>query len=135
MNKKVLYTIIAIVILVLGGTLFLRRSEQKGKIQEVSGVEAPQNPNIKEFTVNGSNFQFVPNQITINKGDTVKITFKDDDGTHNLVIDGYGVTTHIIQGGSEDSIQFVADKIGNFEYYCSIGSHRDLGMKGILTVE
>jgi plastocyanin len=29
----------------------------------------------------------------------------------------------------------VADKKGTFEYYCSVGQHRALGMKGKLVVE
>ena len=31
--------------------------------------------------------------------------------------------------------EFTADKVGSFEYYCSVGSHRSMGMKGVLKVE
>src|SRR5882672_6015209 len=31
----------------------------------------------KEFTVTGQNFSFSPSTLTVNKGDTVKITFKN----------------------------------------------------------
>ena len=40
-----------------------------------------------------------------------------------------------INGGETDSIEFVADKVGTFEYYCSVGQHRSMGMVGKLTVE
>lgn len=91
--------------------------------------------NIKEFTVDGSNYSFNPAEIRVKKGDTVKITFKDGDGQHNLVVDGYNVSTSTIGPGSTDSVTFVADKAGTFEYFCSVDSHRDLGMKGSLVVE
>jgi len=90
---------------------------------------------VKEFTVDGNNFAFNPDTITVNKGDTVKITFKDDDGSHNLVIEGYNVSTNTINTGDSASIQFVADKTGTFTYYCSVDSHREKGMVGKLIVQ
>ncbi len=89
---------------------------------------------IKEFIVTGANFSFTPNTISVKKGDTVKITFKNADGFHDLRIDEYGVFTQKIGAGAEEPIQFVADKAGSFEYYCSVGSHRQMGMKGTLNV-
>ena len=89
---------------------------------------------VKEFNVNGKNFSFDPSQITVKKGDKVKITFKDEDGFHNLVISGYNVETKKINTGQEQTVEFIADKTGQFEYYCSVTGHREKGMKGTLTV-
>ena len=89
---------------------------------------------VKEFTVIGKNYSFSPAKITVKKGDTVKITFKDDDGFHDLKIDGYNVATQRVNTGGESMVRFVADKAGQFEYYCSVDSHRDKGMKGIFMV-
>ncbi|MFZ2555589.1 MAG: cupredoxin domain-containing protein [Minisyncoccia bacterium] len=89
----------------------------------------------KEFTVTGKNFSFSPGNLTVKKGDRVKITFVNDAGTHDLVVDGYEARTQIIKGGARETIEFVADKAGSFEYYCSVGSHRQMGMKGTLIVQ
>lgn len=89
----------------------------------------------KEFTVTGKNFAFAPGTMTVKKGDRVKITFVNSAGTHDLKVDGYGVGTKIIQGGATETFEFVADKAGSFEYYCSVGSHRQMGMKGTLIVQ
>lgn len=89
----------------------------------------------KEFTISGQNFSFAPSSISVKKGDTVKIIFKNTNGFHDLKIDAFKAATKKIQGGSEETIQFIADKTGTFEYYCSVGSHRAMGMKGALTVE
>jgi nitrosocyanin len=89
---------------------------------------------VKEFTVSGTNFKFTPTTLAVKKGDTVKITFKNTGGVHNFKIDEFNVGTKQIQGGTEETVQFVADKAGTFEYYCSVGTHRQMGMKGTLTV-
>lgn len=94
-----------------------------------------QNGNVKEFTVTGKNFSFAPAAMTVNKGDRVRITFVNESGTHDLVIDEFNARTKVIQGGAKETIEFVADKTGSFEYYCSIGQHRQMGMKGTLTVK
>ena len=36
--------------------------------------------------------------------------------------------------GEEQTITFVADKTGGFEFYCSVGNHRAMGMVGTLIV-
>jgi nitrite reductase (NO-forming) len=40
-----------------------------------------------------------------------------------------------VNGGETTSVEFVADKTGTFEYYCSVGAHRAMGMTGSLVVE
>lgn len=87
------------------------------------------------FTVNGGNYYFKPNIIKVKQGDQVTIKFINDNGMHNFIIDEFNVGTQIIKGGAEETISFIADKKGSFEYYCSVGQHRQNGMKGTLIVE
>jgi len=89
---------------------------------------------VKEFVVTGQNFSFSPSVITVKKGDKVKITFKNTSGFHDFVIDNYGVATKQTQSPTTEVLEFTADKIGSFEYYCSVGTHRAMGMKGTLVV-
>ena len=89
----------------------------------------------KEFTITGQNYSFSPSTITVKKGDTVKITFKNSGGLHDLRIDEFNLATKEINGGQQDVAIFTADKTGAFEYYCSVGNHRAMGMKGMLKVE
>jgi len=90
---------------------------------------------VKEFTVEGSNFKFTPKALTVKEGDSVKIIFKNVEGLHDFVIDELNVATKQIKGEEEETIEFIASKAGTYEYYCSIGKHREMGMKGTLTVE
>ena len=73
--------------------------------------------------------------LTLKKGDRVKITFKNSQGFHDFVIDEYSLASKKTQSPTEEVLEFTADKVGSFEYYCSVGSHRQMGMKGTLIVE
>ena len=89
----------------------------------------------KSFTVKGSNFSFTPAEIRVKKGDKVKITFTNESGFHDYVLDGYGVKTDQLAAGQSGDVTFTADKTGTFAYYCSVGNHRGQGMEGVLIVE
>ncbi len=74
--------------------------------------------------------------IVVQQGDTVEVTLCVTGGTHDWVVDEFDVATDIISEGDECStVEFVADEAGEFEYYCSVGNHRDEGMVGMLIVE
>ncbi len=90
---------------------------------------------IKEFIVTGSNYSFAPAILTAKKGDRIRIIFKNSGGIHDLKIDEFGVATKKLSTAGQDTVEFTADKAGQFEYYCSVGSHRQMGMKGTLTVQ
>jgi cytochrome c oxidase subunit 2 len=92
-------------------------------------------PTVKEFTVIGKNYSFSPNTITVKKGDNVTITFTDDEGFHNLIIEGYNEKTQTIRAGNSSVITFTADKTGSFAFYCGVGDHREKGMVGTFIVQ
>ncbi len=103
-------------------------------VPEQHAPAAPPASAVKEFTVTGTSFSFAPSSMTVKKGDKVKITFVNTSGFHDFKIDEFNVATKKINGGEEDVVEFTANKVGTFEYYCSVGSHRAMGMKGTLTV-
>lgn len=135
-------------VVVVGGVLMLKNSKtetpspvtqpETGTVVEeptvvpAEGVMAGQT---KEFTVEGSPFKFTPKEIRVKKGDTVVVTFKNAQGTHDFAIDEFDVKTNQIGEGEEEEVEFVASKVGTFEYYCSVGNHRAQGMVGKLIVE
>ncbi len=89
---------------------------------------------MQRFTITGANFSFSPKEISVKKGDTVLVTFKNVEGFHDFIIDEFNVNTGRIQGGSEKTVKFIASKAGEFQYYCSVGNHRAMGMWGTLKV-
>ncbi|GEM_PF-369089 len=91
-------------------------------------------PNAREVVVTASNFKFDPPTITAKQGEKIRIRLKNTDGFHDLKIDELNAATGRIQGGDEAVVEFVASKTGSFEYYCSVGNHRQMGMKGTLII-
>ena len=143
---KSTHIIIIILVLMLGGLFLFSRG---GKLEAPttspvsntmpvlgtdSEVEEMVVSGVKEFTVAGQNFSFTPSSITVKKGDRVKITFKNTSGFHDFKIDEFGAATKQAQAPYEEVLEFTADKVGSFEYYCSVGTHRAVGMKGTLKV-
>src|SRR5437879_5938310 len=68
----------------------------------------------KAFTLVLENNALVsgPSQISVNEGDTVKLTVKSDLGGH-LMLHGYDKDL-VVGGGGEASLTFVAGKSGRF---------------------
>jgi VCBS repeat-containing protein len=89
----------------------------------------------KEFTVNASNFTFDIKELKVKKGDTVKLTLNNKEGFHDWRLDEFNANTKVLKAGETETITFVVNKTGTFEYYCSVGQHRAMGMKGNLIVE
>lgn len=130
--KNTYITIIVLIILVGGAVFFIGAGKKaEAPAEEVQEVVST----VKEFTVTGQNFSFTPSLITVKKGDKVKITFNNVNGFHDFKIDEFGVAIPQKQSPDTEVLEFTANKTGSFEYYCSVGSHRAMGMKGILKVE
>lgn len=87
------------------------------------------------ITVDGGEFYYEPNEIRVKVDEPVKIIFNDVEGFHDFVIDEFNVKTPQIKGPNTVEVTFTPDKTGSFEYYCSVGRHREMGMKGTLIVE
>lgn len=77
--------------------------------------------------------QFSIKEITVKKGDKVKINVTVTSGKHNFNIDEYNIHKDTPLDVPVD-IEFTADKAGRFIYYCSMPGHRALGHWGVLNV-
>lgn len=99
-----------------------------------TSTSTPTAPAIKEITITNSGMVFSEKELTVKKGDRVKITYQNGGGTHDFRIDGYNVGTKVLKAGESETIEFVADNPGIFEFYCSVGNHRAMGMKGNFNV-
>lgn len=94
-----------------------------------------QNQTAKVFNLEGQNYKFNPSEIRVKKGDVVTINFTSTGGFHDWTVDEFGAATNRVNSGGTSSVTFTATKTGTFEYYCSVGNHRQLGMTGKLIVE
>ena len=102
---------------------------------ELGTAESGEEQAVKAFTVTGASFSFDPAEIRVRKGDKVRLTFTSQGGQHDWRLDELKAATALLGSGQSETIEFVATTSGQFEYYCSVGTHRQMGMKGTLFVE
>lgn len=134
--------IVGLVVFILIVFLVKRRSNQTGlqsNTMPVAGGNQTETivteSQAKVIEVEGGSFYFKPNQIKANVEEKVKIVFKSSGGSHNFVIDEFAVQTKLTADGETSEVEFIPNKAGTFEFYCSVGNHRAMGMKGTLIVE
>lgn len=159
-QKKNLLPIIlvGVVVLAIIGYVFLRNGGERSlensedaevtdKLEETSEispsnsieptdeVKSTSEAGANSFNITGSNFSFSTTELKVKKGEKVKIIFQSKGGLHDWTVDEFNAKTRQIKDGESAEVEFVADKAGTFEYYCSVGQHRTMGMKGKLIVE
>ena len=152
MNKNIVIgAVLLLVILGLGFFFLTRQNSQNTTETVVEETETTQAPvqegtpasgeamttesKVTEVMVENKGLTFTPNEIKVKMGDKVKLTFKVTAGTHDFVIDELGVKTKVMGTGESETVEFVADKKGSYEFYCSVPGHKAAGMKGTLIVE
>jgi plastocyanin len=151
--KNNIFVIVLVVALAAGGLWYIKNSKTPSPAMEKTeetvtpGAAMPASDsagtketviddNAKEIVINASEFRFSPATLTVKKGEPIKLTLKNvGKMPHDFVIDELGIRTKKIAGGDTDTIVFTPEQAGVFEYYCSVGSHRALGMVGKITIE
>ena len=76
-------------------------------------------PGVKEFTMIAKQWEFDPEVIRVNKGDTVRLFIESIDVTHGFTISAFGVNERLTKGKTIE-VEFVADKAGIFTFFCSV---------------
>ncbi len=133
---KNLCIVIAVLVFVPGFAFAAGGQEREPAVTEEFGT-----PNqVINLTAAGFEF-FIDGQeqsnpdIVVQQGDIVEVTLTVTGGTHDWVVDEFNVSTKLISSGQTSTVVFIADQNGEFEYYCSFGNHRQMGMYGRLIVE
>lgn len=90
---------------------------------------------IRVIEIEAGSFYFNPKEIRVKKGEKVKIVLKSVSMMHNFVIDELNMRIPITKAGQTSTIEFTLNRVGEFEYYCSVGQHRQMGQIGKLLVE
>lgn len=92
------------------------------------------NGNLKEFTVRAFQFGFDPDTLTVDLGDKVRLSAYSDDVPHGLALMDFGVNMRLMDK-KPVTAEFIADKPGEFRFFCSIPCGRGHGsMAGKLVV-
>lgn len=148
MNKKIIIGVIVVVIMLVFWVM-LDKSNSKNiiNIQKNDSLNVI-NPEIRNEDVNVKEFsmtsfvemvdgepkpQFSLKEITVNRGDKVRLKITVTSGMHDFKIDEFDVYADT-QPNTESVVEFIADEAGEFTYYCTKPGHRQNGHWGTLKV-
>lgn len=131
--KKSIILAIGLFMLIFAGCS-AQSNETANQEEQVQNQQEVATGKVVEITLDSFKFGYSQEEIVVNKGDTIRLTLTNSDGFHDFVIDEFDVATKKINQGETDTIEFTVDKAGEFEYYCSVGNHREMGQVGTLIV-
>lgn len=135
-------------LVVAGGMFYIGAKYEKNKLsklgllkngtEQVNKQKKDKKVDVKEFSMTSyydeTGKWFSLKEISVNKGDRVRIKVTNTKGTHDFTLDEYGIK-EMTPLDKETVIEFTADKVGEFEYYCSMPGHRQAGQFGKLIVK
>lgn len=104
------------------------------KAPEISPSQTPVDVTDGKIAIEAGSFYYKPNLIRVKKGEKVKITLNSVSMMHDLVIDELGLKIPVTKSGNTAVAEFTPEKAGEFEFYCSVGQHRQNGQVGKLIV-
>jgi uncharacterized cupredoxin-like copper-binding protein len=96
-----------------------------------------QGPPIKTITVTETDFKLNPATVTVDKPGVYAFhAVNNGQSTHALEIEGSGVEgkTGEIGPGESADLKVEITKPGDYEMYCPVDGHKDMGMEGKLTL-
>ena len=90
------------------------------------------------YDIDMDDFTFSITSIQAKKGETITINLTNSEGNHDLVIDELDVHSDHLKAGDSQVLEIQIPEtveVGTeYEYYCSVGQHRQMGMVGTLTI-
>jgi plastocyanin len=84
--------------------------------------------------LDASDFAYSVKKITASADSELVLEVTNVQGVHDFVIDELGVSSGRLPVGKTVRLQIPTDKPGSYQYYCSVGNHRELGMVGTLVI-
>lgn len=72
----------------------------------------------QRIEITAKQFEFVPNEITVKKGEPVELVIKSVDVAHGLRVSGLNIDAKVPAGGTATA-RFTASKTGDFSGHCS----------------
>ena len=110
-------------------------TEPQNSTTGLVSLEPQAEPVVREITMIAKQWSFEPATITVNKGDTVKLTIDSVDVAHGFAISAFGVDEQLTPG-EITAVEFVADKKGSYRFFCSVQCGQGHGsMSGLLIVK
>lgn len=102
-----------------------------------SGVTPSVNDGVVSLQMDAFEYGYSSTSLAAKPGDTIRIMLNNTGQmTHDFVIDELNVRSKILESGESETIEFTIpnNAANSYTFYCSVGSHRDMGMEGTIQV-
>lgn len=73
----------------------------------------------RQVAVSATMCGYDPTHVEVNRGDLITVLFHANDVAHSFVIDDYRIAKRA-QAGQTVTFEFLAERAGQFSYYCNI---------------
>jgi len=98
-------------------------------------LTAEQAPPVREIKMTAKKYEFNPAEVRVKQGERVRLLITATDRDHGIEIKELGIKVRL-EEGKETSVEFTAEKPGEYEFKCSVRcGWRHGSMKGKLIVE
>lgn len=91
-----------------------------------------------KISITSLSYKYEPNVIEAKPGEIIQLTVNNAEGVHDFVIDELNVKSTKLDGAGTDQVTFTIPEdieVGTtYEFYCSVGKHREMGMVGTLKI-
>lgn len=130
--RWLVFLLSAFVLLGCGGV----RVERKLTTQPAAGPVTEPRRIVVSVGVDGALTYNTP-VLHVRQGEKVEITLENMDRAqaHSLVFPDQSAKTRQVMPDERETITFVADKVGEYRYYCDLPGHKDAGEVGRLSVQ
>jgi plastocyanin len=132
-NRKPLITLAVgvVIVIVIGGIIFLDNSKGQGEADTTSGSTASANitlPNVvngkQQVAITVGNYGYSPKKVVVKKDVPVELTFFGQGrGCAAYLGKSEFWESQVVEFGNEKKVSFLPGKAGTFKYACSMGMY------------
>ncbi len=91
-----------------------------------------------DYEIEAKNFSYSLKTIEMKAGETIRVKLVNAEGTHDLMIAELEVKSKLLKAGESTVVEITAPvsaKGQSYEFYCSVGNHRQMGMSGTIMIK
>jgi cytochrome c oxidase subunit 2 len=102
-------------------------SAQPASLLHQSSAMAQESAPVRTIAIRASKYKFEPSEITLKKGETVKLELTSEDVKHSLVVPGLHLDA-VMKKGQTTDVVITPEEAGDFKgecgIFCGFGHHR-----------
>lgn len=115
--------------------------DEQETTEDLNGEETTEDETeeVREITIESEGTGYDTENVEVEQGETVEFTFVNNGGSHDLRLENAEgedtAGTNVISEEETETFTYTFEESEDYEFFCSVGSHRAQGMEGTITVQ